>query len=133
MNRRTRRQSPAQDSPAYLRFLKPGALAKLRDSRISARAQRVDAKPTQISSPVRSSSPPTATQAQIGNVDGPPSSPLFAGRIYGPRCPQRKKLVAVKALYFTGPSTASPSPEPDPIVGFFNSADNNSHNILVAH
>ncbi|XP_027171990.1 uncharacterized protein LOC113771617 [Coffea eugenioides] len=122
MNSRTRRQAPRRgESPAYLRYLKPGALAQLRDSRISARTHGVDSKPTQISSPPRPATPP-----QIGPSDGP-SSPCLSARIYGPRCPQRKKLVAAKGPLFVGPNVTGHAQEPGPI------SDSSSLNVLVAH
>ncbi|KAL8088072.1 hypothetical protein AgCh_038003 [Apium graveolens] len=111
MNRRIRRLSDA----SYLKYLKPGALAKLRDSRINARSSRVGSKhrsqplPT---SPLR----PQFTSDVI---------PCFAGRIYGVRCPQRKKLVAAKAFYLPPASPVLDSP--DPILDLFTS------DFLVAH
>ncbi|XP_028751777.1 uncharacterized protein LOC114762970 [Neltuma alba] len=79
----------------FHKFLKPGALARIRDSRISARSHRLSSL-CQIS--LCPNSPPSSSrstdgQPQINVAEG---SPLFAGRTYGPRCPQRKKLVASK-------------------------------------
>ncbi|XP_059664481.1 uncharacterized protein LOC132310314 [Cornus florida] len=130
MNRRIRRSSSKRDE-GYLRYLKPGALAQLRDSRISARSHRVDSQ-THIplhrspsppsSSPVRTAN---AVLAQISTIDG---FPCFSGRIYGPRCPQRKKLVAAKSVFFLSSNPSSPvSDSPDSIIDLFNT------DILVAH
>lgn len=118
MNSRTRRQSPS-----YLRYLKPGALARLRDSRISAHRtlHPVDCKPNQISSPPR-----TATPSQIGPVDGPPSP----CRIYGPRCPQRKKMMAAKSFLYASPSLTGHGPEAGPIVDLFSGSGDSA--IVVA-
>ncbi|XP_057507760.1 uncharacterized protein LOC130790749 [Actinidia eriantha] len=120
MNRRVR--STKSSDEAYLRYLKPGALAKLRDSRISARSHRTD---LQIQISLRSpSSSPVRTQIPAA-VDG---LPCFAGRIYGPRCPQRKKLVASKSVFFLGSNLSSPvSDLPDSIMDVI------SNDILVAH
>ncbi|CAK9182679.1 unnamed protein product [Ilex paraguariensis] len=43
MDRRIRRSSSKAES-SYLRYLKPGALAQLRDSRINAKTHRLDSK-----------------------------------------------------------------------------------------
>ncbi|XAR68099.1 hypothetical protein NMG60_11003109 [Bertholletia excelsa] len=125
MDCRVRRSSAKNRSDeGYLRYLKPGALAKLRDSRISARSQRSDLL-IQISlcRTLSPASPPVNAQASA--IDG---FPCFAGRIYGPRCPQRKKLVAAKAVYFLNSNPASPvSDSPDSVVDLF------SNDILLAH
>ncbi|TQD88655.1 hypothetical protein C1H46_025787 [Malus baccata] len=52
--------------------------------------------------------------------------PCFSGRIYGPRCPQRKKLAASKSVMFLNPSSPVHDP-PDPIIELF------STDILAAH
>lgn len=123
MNSRTRRKSPRRESPSYLRYLKPGALARLRDSRISAHRtlHPVDCKPYQISSPPRA-----ATPSQIGPVDGPPSP----CRIYGPRCPQRKKMMAAKSFLYASPSLTGHGPEAGPIVDLFSGSGDSA--IVVA-
>lgn len=133
-----RRHSSPSNTAAYLSYLKLGALAKLRDSRISAsRTQRVTKslfKAPICASPLRSSaaiSPGSPTQ-----INGPPSSPLFfSDRIYGPRYPQRKKLMAARAVFVSGPNFSgtgldSPGQGMDLISGSENSSNNN---ILVAH
>ncbi|CAK9140940.1 unnamed protein product [Ilex paraguariensis] len=126
MNRRVRRSSSKANS-SYLRYLKPGALAQLRDSRISARTHRIDPKaqillyrtPSPLPSPVRSAN---SVQTQIDGV------PCFSGRVYGLRCPQRKRVVAAKAVFFLSSAPSSPvSDSPDPIIDLF------STDILVAH
>ncbi|KAJ8749346.1 hypothetical protein K2173_018833 [Erythroxylum novogranatense] len=89
----------------FLRFLKPGALAQLRDSRISARSYRLP----QISpAPSPSPSPPSIPQSQLISMDA--AFPCFSPLIYGPRCPRRKKLLPAKAALL------SPSPPSDPII-----------------
>ncbi|KAG6494547.1 uncharacterized protein LOC121999813 [Zingiber officinale] len=87
--------SPSRRSKRRLhRFLKPGDLARLRDSIF--RTVRSDA-PLLLSPP---SSPSPAAQ-----IDG---RPCFVARGHGPRYPQRRKLVAAKYVFF-GP----PSPDPE--------------------
>nr|GMD38474.1 Peptidyl-prolyl cis-trans isomerase [Ipomoea batatas] len=122
MHRRTSRKSDAA-AASYLRYLKPGALAQLRDSRISARTHRVCASQLQISFPLRSPSSP----AHVLPADAFPCSPV---RIRGPRCPQRKKLVAAKAMFFSVPVPSSPVSQPhESVVDLFS----NSESVLVAH
>ncbi|WRX15449.1 hypothetical protein QQP08_007936 [Theobroma cacao] len=83
MNRRTRslaRHSLTGTEP-FLKYLKPGALARLRDSRISARSHRISSL-FQISP---SSPPSSGGQTFSASIDG---FPCFAAtaRVYGPRC-----------------------------------------------
>lgn len=122
MERRIRslhRKSITRSEP-FLKYLKPGALARLRDSKISARSLRVCSIP-QISPPSSDGQPP------VNVID---AFPCFSGRIYGPRCPQRKKLVAAKAVMLLGSSQSGPVPDhPDPLIDVFNS----DSNIVVAH
>ncbi|CAM8888041.1 unnamed protein product [Rhodiola kirilowii] len=100
MHRRTR--SIPSSAESFNRYLKPGALARIRDSRITARSQRVHTvssfhRPLSSSPPVPAS--PSAINQQID------ASPCLSGRVYGPRFPQRKKLVAARSLcYFIPPS-----------------------------
>ncbi|XP_042519261.1 uncharacterized protein LOC122093074 [Macadamia integrifolia] len=111
MNRRVRSscRSPAKREEVFYRYLKPGALAQLRDSKINARSQRRDLQ-TQIHLyRVTSSSLALSTGTNIQpQIDG---FPCFVGRTYGPRCPQRKKLVAAKSFYFLSSNPSSPVPD----------------------
>ncbi|XVF43378.1 hypothetical protein PTKIN_Ptkin02bG0035600 [Pterospermum kingtungense] len=118
MNRRFRsisRHSLARSEP-FLKYLKPGALARLRDSRISARSHRTTSL-FQISPP----SPPSngGQPLSAALIDG---FPCFAatGRVHGPRCLQRKKLFAAKGMLFLN-STQSVSDFPDPVVDLLTS------------
>ncbi|GMN61736.1 hypothetical protein TIFTF001_030828 [Ficus carica] len=102
----------------FLKYLKPGALAQIRDSRISARSHRAIAL-SQIRSSPPSSPPSTPVQTPVGSTDG---FPCFSGRVYGPRCPQRKKLVASKSVLFSSQTPSSPVLDaPDPIIDVFGS------------
>ncbi|XP_062106111.1 uncharacterized protein LOC133817578 [Humulus lupulus] len=126
MNRRTRslhRSSPSQAEP-FLKYLKPGALAQIRDSRISARSHRflsiAQIRPSPPSSP--SSTP---VQSPVIAMDG---FPCFSGRMFGPRCPQRKKLVASKSVLFPSQNPSSPVLDvADPIIDVFSSSDIAAH------
>lgn len=117
MNRRLRitlKSSKKRDA-GYNRYLKPGALAQLRDSRINARSSRIGSTQISLYRMETSSSPstlpsPTTIQVQIDGI------PCFAGRIYGPRCPQRKKIVATKSVLILCSNPSSPvSDSTDPI------------------
>ncbi|KAK4286267.1 hypothetical protein QN277_002846 [Acacia crassicarpa] len=120
-------KSPPARAEQFHKYLKPGALARIRDSRISAKSHRLNSL-CQIS-PRRSSPPPsphpTTDQPQIIVGDG---FPCFVGRIFGPRCPQRKKLTAVKSVLYISTSPSNPSPDsPDLIIDSF------GNDILVAN
>ncbi|XP_054792818.1 uncharacterized protein LOC129298432 [Prosopis cineraria] len=129
MNHRTRAlaKSPPARAEQFQKYLKPGALARMRDSRISAKSHRLNSL-CQIS--LRRATPPssprsTAGQSQIIVGD---SFPCFVGRIFGPRCPQRKKLTAVKSVLYITTSPSNPAPDsPDLIIDSF------GNDILVAN
>ncbi|XP_010276112.1 PREDICTED: uncharacterized protein LOC104610941 [Nelumbo nucifera] len=132
MNRRVRSlsRSAAKGDEGFYRYLKPGALAQIRDSRISARCQRLDLQ-AQIStyrftSSLSSSvSTGSSIQAQIATIDG---FPCFGRRIHSPRCPQRKKLVAAKSIFFLSSNPSSPvSDSLDPLMDVL------STDLLVVH
>ncbi|XVF85667.1 hypothetical protein PTKIN_Ptkin17bG0134700 [Pterospermum kingtungense] len=112
MNRRTRPLSRHHliRSEPFLKHLKPGALARLRDSRISARSHR-STSVFQISPPSPSSN---GGQQLSAAADGFPCFPA-SGTVYGPRCLQRKKLFAAKGMLFLN-STQSALDLPDPVV-----------------
>ncbi|PKA48657.1 hypothetical protein AXF42_Ash018474 [Apostasia shenzhenica] len=88
------------------RFLRPGALALLRDSKISARSPRSTLKSCQIAA-IRLS-PPASPAARA--VPPPPDGAegelirFFVPRPCGPRLLQRKKLTAAKYVFFSPPS-----------------------------
>ncbi|GMJ05097.1 hypothetical protein HRI_004178900 [Hibiscus trionum] len=79
---------------AFHKYLKPGALAQLRDSKINARSNRLklfrlDSIPSLI---------PSQTQIQISDFE---QIPIFLSRIYGgSHRLQRKKLLAPKSRLF---------------------------------
>ncbi|KAI3695475.1 hypothetical protein L1987_78472 [Smallanthus sonchifolius] len=134
MNRRIKSRSTANHG--CLRYLKPGALAQFRDSKINARTHHRSSD-SQIyppralpSSPVASSpsiSPNVAEDTgTIAAVDG--GSPCFSMRLYGPRCPQRKKLMAARSIYFLNPNPNSPTSDgPELVIDAF------SNDFLLAH
>ncbi|KAI3753350.1 hypothetical protein L2E82_25401 [Cichorium intybus] len=141
MNRRIRRRSATADG--YLRYLKPGALAQLRDSKIIAKTHHRSAisqiyihRATSLSpvaSPSRSPNVAGVAQQQqeeatgtIAATDG--GSPCFSVRFYGPRCPQRKKLMAARSMFFLDPNPISPTSDgPEPVIDAF------PNDFLVAH
>ncbi|XP_024960714.1 uncharacterized protein LOC112501236 [Cynara cardunculus var. scolymus] len=144
MNRRIRKHSVAKKSDnGYLRYLRPGALAQLRDSKINARShlrsygsqisihRAVPSSPT--SSPSRSLSAFSVIQQQQQDVTGTFTTtdgeiPFIFARFYEPRCPQRKKLMAAKSMFCPSHnSNGLISDGPEPVVDVF------SNDILVAH
>ncbi|KAH7662066.1 hypothetical protein IHE45_15G106700 [Dioscorea alata] len=100
------------------RFLRPGALARLRDSRISARSPRSSSK-AQLLLPCL---PPSSPSPSPDQIDG---FPCFYVRVSGPRRPQRKRLAASKSIFFVASSPTNPSsPEPsDQVLDFISGAD----------
>ncbi|KAL5972615.1 hypothetical protein ACLOJK_039420 [Asimina triloba] len=85
------------------KYLKPGALAQLRNSRINSRS-RLLILPNLPAPPP----PPSSANANANAAAAIDAFPCFAAKIYGPRFPQRKKLVASKSVFF-----APSSPVPD--------------------
>ncbi|GMJ10318.1 hypothetical protein HRI_004701000 [Hibiscus trionum] len=83
---------PFKTEAAFHKYLKPGALAQLRDSKINARSNklklfRLDSIPALV---------PSQTQIQISDFD---QIPMFLGKICGGSgCLQRKKLLAPKSI-----------------------------------
>ncbi|GLT44824.1 hypothetical protein SLA2020_187000 [Shorea laevis] len=91
-------RSSSRRNVGLYRYLKPGALARLRDSKVNARSQKNNSMLAnllthQVDS-VLTQHPP---QTQISAVD---RLPRLLDKIYGgPCCLRRKKLVAAKSVY----------------------------------
>ncbi|KAL4382994.1 hypothetical protein GQ457_15G004370 [Hibiscus cannabinus] len=105
MNRRGRslaRHSLPRSEP-FLKYLKPGALARLRDSRISARSHRTSSL-FQISPslPPSNGGQPSSSAAMDGFHCFLPTA-----RVYGPRCLHRRKLIATKGMVFQSSSQSA--------------------------
>ncbi|MBA0743955.1 hypothetical protein Gogos_006602 [Gossypium gossypioides] len=117
MNRRSRSlaRHPLPRSEPFLKFLKPGALARLRDSRISARSHRS----TSLFQISPSFQPSNGGQPFSTAMDGFPCF-VPTPTVYGPRFPQRKKLIATKGMLFLS-STQSALDLPDPVVDLLTS------------
>ncbi|KAI3804938.1 hypothetical protein L1987_26835 [Smallanthus sonchifolius] len=122
MNRRIRNQSAAtKPENSYLRFLKPGALAQLRDSKINARTHLRSsdsqiylhrAIPSSPTSPSRSLNTAGIIQQQQQDVTGNLTTadgelPFLSARFYAPRCLQRKKLMAVRSMCYLNHNSSS--------------------------
>ncbi|PVH47366.1 hypothetical protein PAHAL_4G044100 [Panicum hallii] len=114
MDRRLR--SPARRPPAPRaderqrgggsphRFLRPGALARLRDSKVLARSLRCAAR-APLPPPSSSSSPPRSPAPAAAAGDGVPCFLGPAAR--GMRYPLRKKLAAARGVVFLPPPEAA--------------------------
>ncbi|XP_057452067.1 uncharacterized protein LOC130743862 [Lotus japonicus] len=93
------RTRPTLPSPNFHKYLKPGALARIRDSRI--RSNRHDSIPHFPPPPPSSSSPAAAAADHHNPPPTPPHTfPFFVSTMCGPRFPQRKKLCAPKSVLF---------------------------------
>ncbi|KAF1859346.1 hypothetical protein Lal_00009930 [Lupinus albus] len=90
--------------PHFHKYLKPGTLARIRDSTITARSNRLTTALSHI--PIRRSTPPSSPPHSF-TVDVIP----FFANIYSPRCLQRKKLMAAKSIYFLPPTPVTDSPD----------------------
>ncbi|OQU84426.1 uncharacterized protein LOC110435014 [Sorghum bicolor] len=106
MDRRLRalpRASERHHHYQHQRFLRPGALARLRDSRIVARSVRSSAC---LLLPPRSASPSPARPPVLAG-DEQPAAPRFLGTTSGyGRYPLRRRVVAARGVSFLPP----PSP-----------------------
>lgn len=104
-------QSSSKREQRLKKYLKPGALAQLRDARIHARSQTfIAARKLSVVTNAEPSGPTRANplnQPQV-IVD---ETPCFKVRSFGPCCPQRKKLMASKGFFFaiTPGSPSSPT------------------------
>ncbi|CAL1354205.1 unnamed protein product [Linum trigynum] len=88
-------RSPKPTHCCFQRYLKPGALARLRDSKISAARS------------LRPKSPPPRPDSDHNSPPPVPSSdgdgvPCFSAKLYGPRSLTRKKLVAARSILLAG-------------------------------
>ncbi|RLM64281.1 uncharacterized protein C2845_PM16G20510 [Panicum miliaceum] len=117
------RSPPAAASGDHHRFLRPGALARLRDARLrrGSRASRLPPPSSPATaSPASPPSPPAA-----GDGDGGAAVPYFVpvSRLLAPRCPQRKKLAAAKYAVLFSPPPPSPDLPVEAAIEFLSSSD----------
>ncbi|KAK4768034.1 hypothetical protein SAY87_003175 [Trapa incisa] len=82
------------EAPSYHRYLKPGALAQLRDSKVSARSHKLSDSLAQVAVAglIR-----VAVQPQV-SAEALDRMPQFASYSFGPRLLRRKKLVASRSV-----------------------------------
>ncbi|PWZ38009.1 hypothetical protein Zm00014a_028767 [Zea mays] len=115
--------SSAAASGDHLRFLRPGALARLRDARLrrGSRAARLPPPSSPAPAPASSSSPPPAA----GDGEGIVAVPYFtpASRLLAPRCPQRKKLAAAKSVVLFAPPPPSTDLPIEAVIEFLSAPD----------
>nr|CAB3445692.1 unnamed protein product [Digitaria exilis] len=103
MDRRLRAAPERQHGSSHHRFLRPGALARLRDSRIVARSVRSSAcLLLQRSSPAP---PADATAAAAAEQAG---APRFLGTGGSGRYPLRRRVAAARSVAFFPPPPPSP-------------------------
>uniref|UniRef100_A0A0E0DIL7 Uncharacterized protein n=1 Tax=Oryza meridionalis TaxID=40149 RepID=A0A0E0DIL7_9ORYZ len=108
------------------RFLRPGALARLRDARLRRR-NPVVSRPAPPSLPLPSPAAPSSSPppAAAGDGGGDAVMPYFVpvSRLLGPRCPQRKKLAAAKRVMLFAPPPPSPDLPVEVAMEFLGSPD----------
>ncbi|KAF7110872.1 hypothetical protein CFC21_110941 [Triticum aestivum] len=99
------RSSPASSASRcdHNRFLRPGALARLRDSKIVARSLRSAASARLL--PPSPSSPAPLSPAHAAETGVPH---FFGAARGGMRYPLRKKLAAARGVVFLPPPPVSP-------------------------
>lgn len=105
-------QSSSKREQRLKKYLKPGALAQLRDARIHARSQTfIAARKLSVVANAEPSGPTRANQPNQPQASIVDETPCFKVRSFGPCCPQRKKLMASKAFFFaiTPGSPSSPT------------------------
>ncbi|GLT83555.1 hypothetical protein SLE2022_018380 [Rubroshorea leprosula] len=91
-------RSSSRRNEVFYRYLKPGALAQIRDSRVNARSQKSDSLLANLlTHQVDSVLTQHPSQTQISSMD---RLPRFLNKVYGgPCCLRRKKLVANKSVF----------------------------------
>eukprot|EP01018_Ginkgo_biloba_P009234 Gb_31914 [translate_table: standard] len=107
-------QSSRNREQRMQKYLKPGALAQLRDARISARSQSFLAARRCFIVPNTEQGIPNVS-ARVTLLSQPQASiieetPCFKVRSFGPCYPQRKKLVASKAFIMAITQSTPSSP-----------------------
>ncbi|XP_065856862.1 uncharacterized protein [Euphorbia lathyris] len=113
------RSSPTRRTDSFYRYLKPGALAQLRNSKMSARSRKPILLSHRIDSPL--SSPQISAMDQV---------PCLQAKIYGPQCLKRKKLLATRSVFLLNLGSSTPvleSSNNDSVIALYN------NDSLVAH
>ncbi|RLM73797.1 uncharacterized protein C2845_PM15G22590 [Panicum miliaceum] len=115
------RSPPAAASGDHHRFLRPGALARLRDARFRRGSRASRLPPPSSPAPASPASPPSAA----GDGEGGAAVPYFVpvSRLLAPRCPQRKKLAAAKYAVLFSPPPPSPDLPVEAVIEFLSSSD----------
>ncbi|KAL5214290.1 hypothetical protein ABZP36_003442 [Zizania latifolia] len=121
-------RSPSTSAAAgvvdHHRFLRPGALARLRDVRL--RRRRPTSRLATPSSPTPAPSSPSPPPPAAGDGEGGAVMRYFVpvSRLLAPRCPQRKKLSAPKGvMLFSPPPPPSADLPIEAAMEFLNSPD----------
>ncbi|KAL3627484.1 hypothetical protein CASFOL_028847 [Castilleja foliolosa] len=97
--RTSAQRSPSPSTPSFYTYLKPGALAQLRYSKMTARSKKIGAQTLLALCQLESSVASAFSQAHSTGLamDG---IPCFNSRVKSyPRCIQRKKLMAVTPFF----------------------------------
>ncbi|OEL19628.1 hypothetical protein BAE44_0019348 [Dichanthelium oligosanthes] len=118
------RKPAAASSADHHRFLRPGALARLRDARLRRGSSASRLPPPSSPAPASPASPPPPA-ASAGDGEGGAAVPYFVpvSRLLAPRCPQRKKLAAAKYAVLFAPPSPSPDLPVEAVIEFLTSPD----------
>ncbi|XP_010545224.1 PREDICTED: uncharacterized protein LOC104817668 [Tarenaya hassleriana] len=94
------------DGGCFHRYLKPGVLAQIRDSRINARSNSLVTRSSaqRLDSSMPSPGSPSRATPQILTIDHVPD---LLCKIYGPCSLRRKKLVAARSMSLMDLNAAS--------------------------
>ena len=94
----SRSSSSEKGDLSFYRYLKPGALAQIRDSKITAKSKKtLDLQFHMALCQITASTTAAESLARIPN--GGDGIPCFSLRTKNPRCLQRKKLVAITPVF----------------------------------
>ena len=93
-----------------LHYLKPGALAQLRDERIRIRSSSSSCSRKRKRSSSENTNPSSSVEIVRVSDEIQMNSPPLNFLVFGPVCPQRKKLSASKAIFpYSFPTAVLPS------------------------
>ncbi|TKW06689.1 hypothetical protein SEVIR_7G255800v4 [Setaria viridis] len=119
------RSPPAAASGDHHRFLRPGALARLRDARLRRGGRASRLPPPSSPAPASPPASPPPPAAGDGDGEGGAAVPYFVPvtRLLAPQCPQRKKLAAAKYAVLFSPPPPSPDLPLEAVIEFLSSPD----------
>ncbi|CAH2077829.1 unnamed protein product [Thlaspi arvense] len=119
--------SPVRKNDGFHRYLKPGALAQIRNSRINARSN----SPLTRSLPDRVDPPSPSSQSPVAEAPTMDQMPDLLSKIYGPYRIGRKKLGPARSVLRT---MMNLNPSPNSVLESNNGNSNVlSNDVVLAH